>query len=102
MVTEFNNWCFDPARTQGDTGIVRTTHGFHIMYFVSASEEYYWESVAREQYLTQKSEGILNDTMERHTYTVNDEAIVLAVAPSVAAQYAGETETADTTVDTTP
>lgn len=34
MVPEFNDWVFDPARKTGDTGIVKTTYGYHIMYFV--------------------------------------------------------------------
>jgi|GEM_PF-2253357 len=34
MVTEFENWCFDPVRQSGDTGIIKSTHGYHIMYFV--------------------------------------------------------------------
>lgn len=101
MVTEFNDWCFDPARTQGDTGIVRTSYGYHIMYFVSASEEYYWETVARSQYLAQKNTEIFEEALDKHSYTVDDEAIVLAAAPSVVAQYAGETETPDTTTGTT-
>lgn len=35
MVPAFNDWCFDPSRQTGDTGIVETNYGFHIMYFVS-------------------------------------------------------------------
>ena len=38
MVTEFNDWCFDPTRKAGDTGLVETQFGCHIMYFVSARE----------------------------------------------------------------
>ncbi|MBQ9347166.1 MAG: peptidylprolyl isomerase, partial [Oscillibacter sp.] len=34
MVQTFNDWCFDPARQSGDTGIVETEYGFHIMYYV--------------------------------------------------------------------
>ena len=34
MVEAFNDWCFDPARQPGDTGIVETEYGFHVMYFV--------------------------------------------------------------------
>lgn len=34
MVDTFNDWCFDPARKSGDTGIVETSYGYHIMYFV--------------------------------------------------------------------
>ena len=34
MVTEFNDWCFDASRKPGDTGVVETTYGYHVMYFV--------------------------------------------------------------------
>ena len=37
MVTEFNDWCFDPARKTGDTGIVYNEGsytGYHVMYYV--------------------------------------------------------------------
>lgn len=33
MVTAFNDWCFDSSRKPGDTGIVETDYGYHIMYF---------------------------------------------------------------------
>ncbi len=33
MVEPFETWCFDPARKVGDTGIVETVHGFHVMYY---------------------------------------------------------------------
>lgn len=41
MVKEFEDWCFDPARKAGDTDIVKTSYGYHIMYFVEEGEEYY-------------------------------------------------------------
>ena len=34
MVDAFNDWCFDPSRQPGDTGIVETQYGYHVMYFV--------------------------------------------------------------------
>ncbi len=34
MVKEFNDWCFDGSRKTGDTDIVKTDYGYHIMYFV--------------------------------------------------------------------
>lgn len=33
MVTEFDEWLFDPARKEGDTGIVKSDYGYHIMYY---------------------------------------------------------------------
>ncbi len=34
MVKEFEDWCFDENRQKGDVGLVKTVHGYHIMYFV--------------------------------------------------------------------
>ena len=43
MMTEFNDWCFDPARKPGDTGIVYSeSTGYHIMYFVGYGTTEYW------------------------------------------------------------
>lgn len=35
MVQTFNDWLFDSSRKSGDTDIVETDYGYHIMYFVS-------------------------------------------------------------------
>ncbi len=42
MVSKFENWCFDSARQAGDVGIVQTSYGYHVMYFVSTNENPYW------------------------------------------------------------
>ncbi|MBE6892628.1 MAG: hypothetical protein E7482_01280 [Ruminococcaceae bacterium] len=41
MVTEFEDWCFDSARKAGDSEIIKTQFGYHIMYFSGVAEEYY-------------------------------------------------------------
>lgn len=45
MVTEFEDWCFDEARKPGDSGIVETTYGYHVMFFSSEGVEYYTYAV---------------------------------------------------------
>ena len=40
MVSEFEDWCFDNRKT-GDTGLVETTYGVHILFYVSDSETNY-------------------------------------------------------------
>ncbi len=35
----FNDWCFDKDRKPGDTEIIETEYGYHIMYFVETEEE---------------------------------------------------------------
>lgn len=34
MVEEFDAWIFDESRQPGDTGLVKTQYGYHVMYFV--------------------------------------------------------------------
>ena len=46
MVPNFNDWCFDEARKTGDTGIVESDYGYHILYYVGATENIYWKQVA--------------------------------------------------------
>lgn len=41
MVTNFNDWCFDESRKAGDTGIVESTYGYHVMYYVGDSDMTY-------------------------------------------------------------
>ena len=41
MVTNFNDWCFEEGRKVGDTGIVETSYGYHVMYFSDFSETNY-------------------------------------------------------------
>ncbi|MBR6534040.1 MAG: peptidylprolyl isomerase [Clostridia bacterium] len=45
MVESFNDWSFDEARAAGDTGIVATDYGYHIMYYVSAGMPMYKATV---------------------------------------------------------
>lgn len=41
MVRNFNDWCFDESRKPGDTGIVESDYGVHVMYFVGDSKTTY-------------------------------------------------------------
>ncbi len=38
MVDPFEDWCYDAGRKAGDTGIVETTYGYHVMYFSGDSD----------------------------------------------------------------
>jgi hypothetical protein len=41
MVANFNDWCFDASRKTGDTGVVESDYGYHIMYFVGTDVPYW-------------------------------------------------------------
>ena len=49
MVSRFENWALEEGREKGDVGIVETTYGYHIMYFVGKDVEYRWEDLIRDQ-----------------------------------------------------
>ena len=49
MVEPFEAWCFDAARKAGDTGIVETTYGYHVMYFVGDSDITYRDYLIQQQ-----------------------------------------------------
>ncbi len=41
MVENFENWCYEEGRKPGDTGVVESPYGYHIMFFVSDSDTTY-------------------------------------------------------------
>ena len=58
MVDEFEDWCFDPARKSGDTGIVESPYGAHVMYFVSEGVPYWQYEVSSDLLATDYNEWI--------------------------------------------
>lgn len=57
-VDAFDAWCFDAARQPGDTGIVKTEYGYHVMYFSSVCEHPYWYVRAESDYLNKLSADV--------------------------------------------
>lgn len=43
MVPEFENWSVDDARKYGDVEIVKSSFGYHIMFFVEKTEKYLYD-----------------------------------------------------------
>lgn len=57
-VEEFTGWCMEEGRKVGDTGIVRTTYGYHIMYCAGVDEAWYVYALDSVIY------DLYNDAME--------------------------------------
>lgn len=49
MVASFNDWCYAEGRKAGDTGIVETQYGYHVMYFVGDSDVTYRDYQIRNE-----------------------------------------------------
>ncbi len=69
MVPEFDAWIFDPARSEGDTAIVETEYGYHVMYFVSKDGQYY-NSTIRAEFANTEFEDKATALLESETYQV--------------------------------
>ncbi len=69
MVAEFNDWCFDTARQSGDTGVVDTQYGSHVMYFSGVNAARWQTQVAanlRTEAYTAWEEDLVKDvTVQR-------------------------------------
>lgn len=63
MVENFENWCFEEGRQHGDTGLVESVYGYHIMFFVGDSDNNYRDymilSVMRSEHLNEWHDALL-------------------------------------------
>ena len=75
MVAEFNDWCFAEGRKPGDTDLVKTQFGYHVMYFVGSEET--WFTQTRSAYISNESNKIVEDTLKQFTIEINYKKIVL-------------------------
>ena len=76
MVAEFEAWCIDTARKEGDTGIVKTEYGYHIMYFVSG--EPYWSYCAKNNLLSDLTSKMIEEAQAKWPMSVDYKKIALA------------------------
>ena len=72
MVQAFNDWCFDASRKTGDTGIVQTEYGYHIMYFVGNSDITYRDYLIQNDLRSADVQQWQEDMMAAVTMTDGD------------------------------
>ncbi|MBQ7254752.1 MAG: peptidylprolyl isomerase [Oscillospiraceae bacterium] len=86
MVEAFNDWCFDASRKTGDSGIVRTEYGFHIMYFVSAEDTPYWLTQIDADYRNAKTQEHIEALSKQYTISYDTSKFVIALPDQIANQ----------------
>ena len=74
MVTSFNDWIFDEARKAGDTDIVETEYGWHIMYFIGDGKEE-WYATATEGVVSEKLEKWYEEASAKYHVTFNESVL---------------------------
>lgn len=75
MVQAFNDWCFDAARKTGDTGVVKTEYGYHVMYFVGSQSV--WEGYASTDLMKERETAMMDALKEASPLKVDYSKILL-------------------------
>lgn len=73
MVAEFTEWSFDPARAYGDSGIVKTSYGYHIMFFVGQTETKGWADRVRAAMPDEIVSAMVDEICARYPITFDYE-----------------------------
>ncbi len=82
MVPEFDAWCFDDARAFGDSDIVKTSYGYHIMFFVSKTDTPRWLGVAETMMYNDEFQRLYEVAMDEYTMTVDFNKVALFPSPA--------------------
>ena len=99
-VQEFLDWIFTPGRSAGDTGVIKTDYGYHIMYLESA-EDVQWIASAKSGLLTADEDAYLDEVdagmeaVENHWYEAEDAQATDAAEASEASDAAEPSEAAE-------
>ena len=79
FVKPFLNWCIDENRKVGDTELVKSTYGYHVMYFVES--ELGWVLYCRDGIQAEKTEAHLVKLQEANPIEVNYKNISVVATP---------------------
>lgn len=78
MVDEFNEWIFSSKRKSGDTDVIKTDYGYHVMYFVGAGEPVWkadtisaFKSTSYSSHVTDLEQKYEVKENEKNIYAVN-------------------------------
>lgn len=82
MVPDFEKWSIDDSRKYGDTGIVKSDYGYHIMFFINDCPEY------QSKIIAQIKSDRLSNMIDKAEIKVHENAIKKAVDKGKAAKEA--------------
>lgn len=93
MVEEFNDWIFNDQRKAGDTDIVKTQYGYHIMYFAGNGLKA-WQAEAQSNLTSDKMTETTTKWQEDHKvdYEINAIYQIPDTIPTAAAASMASTD----------
>jgi len=81
LVKPFLNWCIDESREYGNTGLVKSTYGYHVMFFVE--REAGWILYCRDGVKNEKMQTMLGELTKENPADVNYKKIAVVYQPLV-------------------
>ena len=76
MEQPFENWCFAEGRQAGDWGLVQTSYGYHLLYFVEAED--IWHAEAKTALIQAEGRELVDRALAQYRLEVDYRKIVLA------------------------
>ncbi len=76
MVEAFDNWCFDEGRKAGDSGIVETEFGYHVMYYSGDSETLYRDFIIENSLMSADANEWYTALVEAYTVTEQNTKLI--------------------------
>ena len=74
MVQPFNDWIFDDSRKAGDTDIIKTSYGYHIMYYVSDGDPL-WKTNAENALINETYTNWYAEQEKLYPVVLNEEVM---------------------------
>lgn len=75
MVEPFETWCFDESRQYGDYGLVKTSYGYHVMFYVGSQPM--WKTYAESDWINEQIGTFLEEIVSAYPMEVTYENISL-------------------------
>lgn len=91
MVEEFENWSTDSSRKYGDTGIVKSQYGYHIMYFIENTEKYLYDCKSDIQ-KAKEDEFVSSVKIKKHKNAMSKTKVAQPTASTKSSSSAQQTQ----------
>lgn len=62
----FDQWCFTPERQPGDTAVVSSQYGWHVLYFLGFRENYQWKEQVAEDLRSERMGELYAAILEKY------------------------------------
>ncbi len=73
-VENFDNWCFDESRKAGDTAVIETEYGAHVMYFEGEGLPA-WQAVIGDEIASERLKAIRTERFNDYPVAFDTEAL---------------------------